>query len=64
MEARIKEALRYIEDFPEAKVAKVAREFDVPRSRLRNRLEGRPPKAGRQATNLKLSQPEEAALCR
>ncbi|KJZ69725.1 hypothetical protein HIM_10894 [Hirsutella minnesotensis 3608] len=63
MEARIQEALQYIGDFPDAKVAKVAREFGVPRNRLRYRLEGRPPKSGRRATNLKLSQPEETALC-
>ncbi|KAM4058213.1 DDE superfamily endonuclease [Hirsutella rhossiliensis] len=64
MEARIQEALRYIEHFSGAKVATVAREFGVPRNRLRYRLEGRPPKTGRPATNLKLSRPEEAALCR
>ncbi|OAQ58169.1 DDE superfamily endonuclease [Pochonia chlamydosporia 170] len=64
MEARIQEAVRYVDDFPDAKVAKVAREFGVPRNRLRYRLQGRPPKIGRPAVNLKLSRPEEAALCR
>ncbi|KAF5120969.1 hypothetical protein E5D57_013305 [Metarhizium anisopliae] len=64
MEARIQEALRCIDDFPDAKVAKVAREFGVPRNRLRYRFQGRPPKVGQAASNLKLSQPEEAALCR
>ena len=64
MEARIQEALEYMADFPEAKLATVAREFGVPRSRLRYRREGRPPKAGQPAANTKLSGPEEMALCR
>ncbi|KAM4067481.1 Tc5 transposase DNA-binding domain-containing protein [Hirsutella rhossiliensis] len=64
MEARILEAMQYIGDVPDAKVANVARQFGVPRNRLRYRLEGRPPKVGRPATNMKLSRPEEAALCR
>ncbi|KAM4067405.1 Tc5 transposase DNA-binding domain-containing protein [Hirsutella rhossiliensis] len=64
MESRIGEALQYLNDVPGAKVASVARAFGVPRSRLRYRLEGRQPKAGRPAANLKESRPEEAALCR
>ncbi|KJZ70356.1 hypothetical protein HIM_10247 [Hirsutella minnesotensis 3608] len=63
-ESRIEEALQYLNDVPGARVASVARAFGVPRSRLRYRLEGRQPKAGRPAANLKLSRPEEAALCR
>ncbi|OAQ57289.2 DDE superfamily endonuclease [Pochonia chlamydosporia 170] len=63
MESRIQDALQYLEQFPAAKIATVAREFGVPRSRLRRRLAGRPPKKGRPATNTKLSATEERALC-
>ncbi|KJZ69698.1 hypothetical protein HIM_10919 [Hirsutella minnesotensis 3608] len=44
--------------------ATVAREFGVPSGRLRYRLQGRPPKAGQEAKNTRLSRPEEKALCR
>ena len=64
MEARIQEALAYMANFPEAKLTTVAREFSVPRKRLRNRREGVLPKAGQPAANTKLSGPEEKALCR
>ena len=64
MELRVEEALRYIGDFRDAKIATVAREFGVPRFRLRNRLAGRPPKKGQPATNTKLTRPEEKAICR
>lgn len=64
MEARIQEALEYIDNFSGAKVATVAREFGVPSGRLRYRLEGRQPKAGQEAKNTRLSRPEEKALCR
>lgn len=64
MESRIKDALQYLEEFPAAKIATVAREFGIPRSTLRNRLQGRQPRAGLPAANTKLTRPEEAALCR
>jgi DDE superfamily endonuclease/Tc5 transposase-like DNA-binding protein len=64
MESRIQEALRYIDNFPDAKTAMVAREFGVPYGRLRYRREGRPPKAGQPAANTKLTGPEEKAVCR
>ena len=64
MEARIQDALGHIDNFPGAKVATVAREFGVPRGRLRYRLQGRPPKTGQPAKNTRLSRPEEDALCR
>ena len=64
MESKIQEALRYLEDFPEAKIATVAREFGVPRGRLRCRVRGQPPKKGLPAANMKLSDEEEVALCR
>ena len=63
MESRIQEAIQYLDDFPDAKVATVAREFGIPRNRLRYRLEGRPPKKGQTNTNTKLSAAEEKALC-
>ena len=64
MEYRISEAMEYLSSNPEAKVAAVARQFDIPRGRLRNRLGGRPPKNQVPASNMKLSLPEEAALRR
>ena len=64
MEARIQGALKHIDNFSGAKVATVAREFGVPRGRLRYRLQGRPPKIGQRAKNTRLSRPEEKALCR
>ena len=63
MESRIQEALTYLEQFPAAKIATVAREFGVPRGRLLRRLDGKPPKKGRPAANTKLSIAEERALC-
>jgi hypothetical protein len=64
MESRIQDALNYIAKNPGAKVATVAREFDVPRSRLRRRQSGIGPETSRPPTNTKLSAPEEVALCR
>ncbi|KXX73119.1 Jerky protein [Madurella mycetomatis] len=64
MESRIQEALQYINENPGAKTARVALEFGVPRPRLRRRLDGIGPKAGRPATNKKLLPAEEVALCR
>ena len=64
MESQIQEAIKYIHNFPGTKIAKVAREFEVPVSRLRHHLKGRSPKVGQPAKNTKLLRPEEAALCR
>jgi hypothetical protein len=63
MESRIQEAVAYIGDNPEAKIATVAREFGVSRGRLRSRIEGYLPKKGLPAANKRLSDPEEKALC-
>jgi hypothetical protein len=52
MESRIQEAIEHIEQYPGTPVAGVAREFNVPRRRLRNRLEGIPPKMGYVGVNL------------
>ena len=54
MESRIQEAIQYFDNFPNAKVATVAREFGIPRNRLRYKLEGRPPKKGHIYNNTKL----------
>ncbi|OWT42328.1 DDE superfamily endonuclease domain-containing protein [Pochonia chlamydosporia 170] len=64
MEGRIQEALQYIGEYPHAKIATVAREFGVPRGRLRYRLEGRTALSDRPPTHAKLTVPEEKALCR
>ena len=64
MESRIQEAIQYFDDFPDAKVATVTREFGVPRNRLRYRLEGRPPKKGHTNTNTMLLVAKEKAVCR
>jgi hypothetical protein len=54
MESRIKEAIEHLVRYPEAPVARVAREFGVSRHRLRNRLEGVPPKMGHAGITLSL----------
>jgi hypothetical protein len=64
MESRIQEAIQYLESYPGTPLARVAREYDVPRGRLRNRIQGTPPKKGHPATHSKLNGPEEKALCR
>ncbi|OAQ57362.1 DDE superfamily endonuclease [Pochonia chlamydosporia 170] len=64
MEGNIQEALRYIEGFPRAKIATVAREFGVPRGPLSYRLEGRTTLSDRPPTHAKLTAPNEKALCR
>ena len=38
IEDRIVQAVEYVADFPDANIAKTARDFDVPPSRLRYRL--------------------------
>ncbi|KJZ68915.1 hypothetical protein HIM_11701 [Hirsutella minnesotensis 3608] len=64
LEARVQRAKDYLDQNPTAKVTTVARQFEVPRGRLRGRLEGRTSLTDRQPTNTKLSKPEEDALCR
>ncbi|KJZ68449.1 hypothetical protein HIM_12163 [Hirsutella minnesotensis 3608] len=59
---RLKAALDHIERFPDSKMAKVARDFDVPRLRLRRRLEGRGPRSGNPEFHTKLTKAEETAL--
>jgi hypothetical protein len=64
MEQRIREACEYIENFPDAKIATVARDFEVSRSTLRDRLNGCQPKKRRSGINTKLTKEEEVAICR
>lgn len=63
MESRIQEAIEHIEQYPGTPVAGVAREFNVPRRRLQNRLEGIPPKMGYVGVNLGLTRPDGKAIC-
>lgn len=51
-----------MEENPGAKVARVAKEFEIPRTRLRIDCTG--PRAGLRAHNTKLSKEEEVAICR
>jgi hypothetical protein len=46
MEARIQEAIQYMNGFPDAKITAVAKDFGVSRWSLRRRLEGVGPKKG------------------
>ncbi|ODA78131.1 hypothetical protein RJ55_06735 [Drechmeria coniospora] len=62
IEGRLKAALEHLERFHASKIAKVARDFDVPRLRLLRRLEGRGPKNGNPGFHTKLSKAEETAL--
>lgn len=59
---RLQEALQLVEDYLDKRIATVARIFEVQRSTLRARLEGRGTKRG--GHNTLLSGPEEKALCR
>ena len=63
MESKISKAMAYLEANPGTPVVSVARDFRVPRSRLRCRFEGRPPKKGLPAVNMKLLLPKKVALC-
>ena len=61
---RVEKALVYPGRNPDAKFATVARQFNVPRSRLQRRIQGISPRNGLPATNTKLTREEEEALCR
>jgi hypothetical protein len=62
MEQRIREACDYIENFPDAKITTIARDFEVPRNRLRNRLNECHSKKGRHSINTKLTKEKEIAI--
>jgi hypothetical protein len=60
---RIADAVEYLSNFPDAKIAKVARDFDVPDQRLRYRLKTGRSKITQGGHNKLLSEAEELALC-
>ncbi len=63
VESRIQAAIEYLEANPDVSTRAAAREFKVPRTRLRRRLDKVPPLNARPPSHTKLSQPEEVALC-
>jgi hypothetical protein len=63
IEARIQDAMDHLSQNPGAKVVQVARQFGVPRNRLRFRLKGGKPKTELKPVNKKLAEPEEQAIC-
>lgn len=64
IEDRITEALSSHPQNSKPNIAKLAREFAVPESRLRARAKGRATRSDRAAVNQRLTDAEEAALCR
>lgn len=63
VEARIQRAINVIRSGIGANVAVAAREYDVSEYRLRGRWKNRPSKMDRPASNRKLSDAEELAIC-
>jgi hypothetical protein len=59
---RISNAVAHYQDFPDAKIAKVARDFDVPPHRLRYRLKNGKSRIDSGGHNKKLSPAEELTL--
>jgi hypothetical protein len=63
IEERISEAVAHYKNFPDAKIAKIARDFEVPDHRLRYRLKTGKSRIDSSGHNKKLSPAEELALC-
>jgi site-specific DNA-cytosine methylase len=63
IEAHIQDVINYLSQNPGAKVVQVAKQFGVPRNRLRFCLKGGKPKTELKPVNKKLSEPEEQAIC-
>lgn len=63
VELRAQKALLYLKENPNAKVATVARKFNITRQRLQRRCKGITARPGMQAANTKLSAEEEVAIC-
>ena len=59
----LREALQYMKEHPDAKISRVAREFNINRNTLKARFNGGTSRAGFPAQNTLLSRPEKA-LCR
>ena len=64
MEARVREAIHYIKQNPEAKVTHVAQQFQIARTTLVDRLNGAQSRQARKPANPKLLSEEEVAVCR
>ncbi|KFG81468.1 transposase [Metarhizium anisopliae] len=64
IEERVNRAIQYLRANPTAKKRSAAKEFNISRHRLNRRISGILPKGGRHASNAKLSEPVEVALCR
>ena len=64
IEQRIQVACEAARSRKDAKITSLAREFDVPVSRLRARLQGRQPRTQRTITTKRLDDAQEAALIR
>jgi hypothetical protein len=64
IEERVNNAIQYLKTNPAATKRAVAKKFNISRHRLHRRMSGALPKGGRHASNAKLSEPEEVALCR
>ena len=63
IEDRISEAIQSLDNQRKPNIAKTARNFRVPPSRLRNRWNGRQPKSQVVAHNRTLSEAQELAIC-
>lgn len=63
MESTIQNALRHIQQNPQAKVSAVAREFGVKRTTLRSRIDGHSSATGKVVSHSRLSTAEEKAVC-
>jgi hypothetical protein len=64
MEQRIREACKYIENFPHAEIATIARDLEVCRSTLRDRFNECYSKKGRPGINTKLIKEEKISIFR
>ena len=62
IESRLLKAVEYHEKFPDYPVAALYRDFDILRQRLRNRIQGIPPKKGTLSPNTKFTILEEEVL--
>ena len=63
IEARITEACCKLAESQRPNIAHIAREFEVPESRLRARWNGRQTQGSRPAVNKRLTEAEELAVC-
>ena len=64
LENRLSDALEWIDTNPGVKIARVARDFNIPRGQLRSRLEGHSASTEQIPSTMKFTPAEEKALCR